>query len=248
MPLAPMTHAPRVLAIPLAATTVAPVLVRNEPFAPGQSVLASSAGAGQVFGASSPAGDRTRQLKFQVACSSTFGDIAPAAFAIGQVAARDAVGNPTGNLTISLGTAGGRLGLGVIPLGAIAAATLLNCIILVNGVPQGKITDANAPNPAAGQFGLDDNTDAGYTLVIGGGVGVLPLGTEIEILLPEAAVLLAKSNTGTGAALGGGVLEERLIGVPVSYTDLMGRTANRLKRSDFLAADVAAVALTGLTK
>lgn len=247
MPLAPMTHAPRVLNIPLAATAVAPVLCRNEPFAPGQSVLASSAGASQIFGASSPAGDRTRQLKFQVAAA----DIIVAASTLAQVAAaRDAAGNVTGDLTITLGTAGGRLGLAVIPLGAIAAGTLLSCIVLVNGVPYAKITDANAPNPGVGQFGLDDNTDAGYTLVIGASTGTdaILIGTEIEILLPEAAVLLSKSNNGTGAALVASVLEERLIGVPISYTDPMGRTANRLKRSDFLAADVAAAALTGLTK
>jgi len=245
-----LTAAPRVINVPLAATTVAPVVCSVEPFAPGQITLALSAGAGQIFGSCHPGrSDQTRYLSFQVAAA----DVAAAASTLGQVAAaREADGDVSGDLTVSLGTVAAPLPIGILPVdgGAIGADDLLNAIVLVNGVPYGRITDANAPNPGLLQWGLDADTEIGTVLVIGAGVGagVLKVGSLIEIIKPDSTLtkLLAKSGRVAGAALVAGVAEQRELAVTVSVTDTAGRTGNRLARVNFVAANVAAVALAGI--
>jgi len=251
MTLAAMTSAPRVINVPLAATAVAPVLVRVEPFAPGNpGMLALSAGAGQVFGSCHPGeSDQTRVLNFVVAKA----DIAAAASTLGQVAAaREADGDVSGDLTISLGTVAAPLPIGLLPVdgGSIGADDLLNAIVLVNGVPLARITDANAPNPGVGQWGLDADTEIGTILVIGASTGanVIKVGTEIQIIKPDSTftALLAKPGRVVGAALVAGVAEERVLSVTKSVTDTGGRTGLQYARVNFLAANVAAVALAGL--
>lgn len=252
MPLGPLASAPRVLSIPLAATSVAPVIARVDPFAPGSPVMALSAGAGQVFGSCHPGkNDVTRYLKFRVVAA----DVAAAASTLSQVAAaRDSAGNVTGDLTIGLGTVAAPLAIGILPVmtTSISADDLLNAIVLVNGVPLKRITDANAPDPAAGEWGLDADTEIGTRLVIGASTGTsaIRVGTEIEIIKPDPTytALLNKPGRVAGAALVAGVAEQRELGVAVSVTDLAGRSVNKQARVDFLAADVAAVTLLGLSK
>jgi hypothetical protein len=256
----PLQAAPRTLNVPLSASGVAPTKLGVEPFVPGDRVLALSAAAATLYGACSPRGDVTRSLKFIVAGA----DIAAAVNVVGQVAAAARVGTTkvTGDLTVSFGAAGGRLALGVIPACTTIAAPLehLGAIVLVNGVVWGRIVDANAPNPAAasalglaGQWGYDDNTDAGYTIVLGADTtGYIPVGAEVEILLPNLSLtgtsnmLLAKSAVAAGAALVAGVAEERYLGARLVTTDTAGRSSARLARVDFLAAGVGAAALVGI--
>lgn len=248
----PITSAPRVVAVPLAATAVAPVLARLSPFEPGQSVLAQSAGAGQIFGSCHPGkNDPTRYLKFIVKSA----DVAAAASTLGQVAAaRDASGNVTGDLTVSLGTVAAPLAIGLLPVmsTSISADDLLNAIVLVNGVPYARITDATAPNPSTIQWGLDSDTEIGTILVIGASTGanLIRVGSEVEIIKPDSTItaLLMKATMVAGAALVASVPEERLLSAPVVTTDTAGRSVTRPARVDFLAADVAAVTLLGLSK
>jgi hypothetical protein len=249
-----MTVAPRVINVPLAATTVAPTLLRVEPFAPGQSVLALSAGAGQIFGAASPAGDVARQLKFIVKGA----DVAAAAATVAQTAAaRVGTTKVTGDLTINLGIVGGRLPFfGAIPANATnTAAEMLGAIVKVDGVVWGRGTDANAPNPGVKTWVMDADTEAGYILQLGAdATDYIPVGAEVEILLPNLAItgvannLLAKPGPAAGAALAAGVAEERLLSVVATRTDTAGRSGARDLRVDFAICDVAAVSLTGLSK
>jgi hypothetical protein len=260
MPLAPLASAPRAIVVPLAATTVAPVIVRTSPFESGQSVLAQSAAAGDLMGACHPGiNDNARYLKFKVVSA----DIAAASKTIGQVAAaRDAAGNVTGDLTVSLGLAAAadQLSIGLMPAAAaIDSADLLGAIVLVNGVPYGRITDANAPNPGVGQWGLDDNTEVGTVLVIGASTGtnLIRVGTEIEIIKPDLTVggsswatagRVCKPAAAAGAALVATLPEERMLALRVTGTDTAGRTYARAARVDFVAADVGAITILGLSK
>jgi hypothetical protein len=256
---APLAAAPRTLNVPLSASGVPVTALGVEPFMPGDRVLALSAGAATVYGACSPRGDVARSLKFIVAGAN----IAAAASVVGQVAAaRDGTTKVTGDLTVSFGAAGGRLALGAVPACATITAPLehLGAVVLVNGVAWGRIVDAAAPNPAAasalglaGQWGRDSDTDAGYTIVLGADVtGYIPVGAEVEILLPDLALtgtsnmLLAKTAVAAGAALVAGVAEERYLGARLVSTDLAGRSVAKLARADFVACGVAATALVGL--
>jgi len=261
MPLShiPLAATPRTLNVPIAASGVPPTKLGVEPFVPGDRVMALSAAAATIYGACSPRGDTARSLKFIVAGA----DITAAVNVVGQVAgARVGTTKVTGDLVISFGAAGGRLSLGVIPICTTIAAPLehLGALVLVNGVVWGRIVDANAPNPAAGgslgaagQWGYDDNTDAGYTIVLGADTtGYIPVGAEIEILLPNLSLtgtsnmLLTKSAVAAGAALTAGVAEERYLGVRAVVTDTAGRSSARLARVDFAMCGVGAAALIGI--
>jgi hypothetical protein len=226
--------------------------VRVTPFTPGQVVKAESAGAGVIHGAAAPWGDPDRHLTFKVAASN----ITAAANVIGQTtstAGRATAGKVVADLTISLGASGGRLQLDAIPTSdtAIGIADMLEAIVLLNGVPLIRILDNNSPAPAAGEWCLDANTDAGYTLVIGAdSTDYIPVGAQIDILLPSTTYtgLLMKPGNVAGAALVANVPEERMLAFGVSSTDLMGRTVVKPVAVDFVAASVATVVLTGLSQ
>jgi hypothetical protein len=260
MPLASLASAPRVLALPVTTgtgartstgTCDAVVRLRNEPFAPGQSVLASSAGAGAAYGVPAPWGDATRHLKFKIAGSN----ITAAASIVGQVtttAGRATAGKVVADLTVSLGIiTTGQLAIGTIPTAdtAIAYDDMLGAILLVNGVPYTRILDASSPAPAAKEWCAD--SDDATVLVIGAdSTDYLPVGAEVDLLFPDSTKigLLAKPNAVAGAALVANIPEERRLGVGLATTDTAGRSVRHLMNADFLAAAVAKVTLVGLTK
>jgi len=257
---APISKAPRVINLPVTTGTGSRTstgtcdkvtAVRLSPFEPGQSVLALSPGAGQVFGVPSPSGDKHRHLTFVI--SGT--DITAAAYKVGQVAAtggRTDAAKVQTDLTVSLGIiTTGELAIGQLTAAAtsVQADDMLSVILTVNGVPYTRILDASSPAPAAGEWCLD--SDDKTVLVIGAdSTDYLPVGAQIDIFKTDTTLvkLLSKPGAVTGAAFVAGVAEERMLSVPVSYTDLNGRTGNREARVDFVAADVAQVALTGLSK
>lgn len=256
----PISKAPRVINVPVTTGTGARTAtgtcdtvtkVRLSPFEPGQSVLALSPGASAVYGVPAPYGDQTRHVTFQIAAA----DITAAANKVGQVAAtggRSDASKVQTDLTVSLGIiTTGELPIGQLPAGAtsIEADDMLSAILLVNGVPYTRILDASSPAPAAGEWCLD--SDDKTVLVIGAdSTTPLPVGAQIDILKPNTALikLLSKPGSVAGAALVAGVAEERMLAVPVSTTDTAGRTGNRDASVDFIAANVAAAVLTGLSK
>lgn len=257
---APLTSAPRVIALPFTtgtggrkATTTCDLVTKLgvSPFEPGQSVLAQSAGAAAIYGVPAPYGDEARHLKFTVASA----DVTAAADTVGQVAAtggRATSGKVVTDLTVSLGIVStGELPIGTLPQASttVQADDMLSAIVLVNGVPYTRLLSASSPAPAAKEWCLD--ADDATVLVIGAdSTDYIPVGATIEILKPDTAkiALLAKPGVGAGAALVANVPEERLLGIPISTTDTAGRTGNRLCRVDFIASNVAAATLLGLSK
>jgi len=257
---APLASAPRVIALPFTggtggrkATTTCDLVTKLgvSPFEPGQSVLAQSAGAAAIYGVPAPYGDEARHLKFTVSAT----DITAAADKVGQVAdtgGRADASKVVTDLTVSLGIIStGELPIGTLPEGAttIQADDMLSAILLVNGVPYTRLLDASSPAPAAGEWAVD--ADDATVLVIGAdSTDYIPVGATIEILKPDTTkiALLAKPGAVAGAALVANIPEERLLGIPISTTDTAGRTGNRLCRVDFIATNVAAASLLGLSK
>jgi hypothetical protein len=250
--LSPLGSSPRTLPLTLLASAVAPTHLKTEPFVPGNPVSAIGAANALLWGCSVNRNTALKYLKFTVAKA----DVTPAANTIGQVAAaREADGDVSGDLTITFGSAAGQM-IDSIPdhTNAALASTHLGLIVLVNGVPYGRIVDAAAPAPAVLQFGMDNDTADNYNIIIGASTGadVLPVGTEIEVFIGLNIDELAKRSAAgvyaAGTALAASVPEERFLGVINSTTDTAGRSVVRLVGSDFVVSETAASSLVSITK
>lgn len=241
-----LTSAPRALLLPAVASGVAPTATRLSPFEPGAPVLVSSVGAADVVGAAIKRFDAATHLQFRVATAA----VTPASYVVGQSGTFTA-GLLTTDLTVTLGGAGGRLawkaGAAIAAMTATVAADHLAVIVTVDGVPYKRITDATGPNPAAGQWGFDTDTDAGFTIVLGFG-GNLVTGALVELFVGQNIGSVAKLTGAAGAALVAGGIEERVLGVPVAGTDPMGRATTRIAESDFVMSNTAVATVFSLAK
>lgn len=259
MPLGSMRSSPRVLNLPLTATGVAPTLLRDAPFAPGQVVEALSAGAAALRGGCFDRATAKKSLRFKVAAA----DVSIASGVVSQVAtggSRDSSGNVTGVLVVTFGNAARQLlddGTVGIPdyTTAADADEALKVVVLVNGVPFGRIVDAAAPAPAAGQYGMDNDTNDNFNLLIfADATNPLYVGSDVEVLLvSDIAALAVKSATtgllSAGGALTAGVLAERYLGTAeTGLTDTAGRTTTALNNADVVMSEVAACALLPVAK
>jgi hypothetical protein len=249
--LQPLTHSPRTLTLAAAAAGVAPTALRVNPFMGGNLVSAAGAANALLVGASVNRFTALKYAKIVVAAA----DITAAAGVIGQTAgAREADGDVSGDLLLTFGTAAGQI-IDSIPdhTDATDADTHLGLIVVVNGVPYKRIVDANAPNPAAGEFCMDDNTNDNFNLSIGASTGasVLKVGTEIEVFIGLNIGKCAERDASgvliAGTALAASIPEERVLGVISTYTDTAGRSVTGLVKSDFVMAEAAAMSLVGVT-
>lgn len=251
MPIGSMKSSPRTLTLAAAAAGVAPTLLAVEPFVPGNVVSAIGAANALPVGASLNRVDG-KYVKFTV----TKANVTAGAGIIGQTAAaRESDGDVSGDLTIVFGSAVGDI-IDSLPdhTDATDADTHLGVIVLVNGVPYARIVDAVSPNPGVGNWGMDNDTNDNFNVIIGASTGtdVLKVGTEIEVFIGlNIGKIAERDAAGTliaGTALAASVPEERYLGVIATRTDTAGRSVTELVRSDVVMGEAAACALVSITK
>jgi hypothetical protein len=252
MPLGSLQSSPRILPVPVSGAGVAPVRTRVEPFVGGQLVQAQSAtDNATITGANlnlvRATGTNGRYIKFALPKAN----VTPAAQTLGFAGTRDANGNATDDITVTFGAAAGDIALSIPVDGALAAAEALAAVLLVNGVPYGRILDAGAP--VANEWCCSADGGVGlYTIVIGVGATAIRVGTEFEFFIPELVGVLAKP-TATGLAAGTALTPastpvERRLGVVVAGVDTAGRTNAQLANVDIVLAGVGIVTLINITK
>jgi hypothetical protein len=249
MPLAPLAVAPKIINLPLTAAGVAPTLCRVAPFRHGNEVVALSAGAAALRGACFDRATAKKSVRLIAPAAA----ISAAAGTVGFAATWS--GNKiTAPLVITLGNAAGNI-IDSIPdhTTAADADTAIAVVVLVNGVPFGRIADAASVSTAAGQWGMDNDTADNYNVTIfADATNFIPVGAEIEILLTNKIGALAQRNATTGAleaggALTAGVAVQRRLGVVETVVDTAGRSTVALASSDVIMSEVAACSLLSQT-
>jgi len=203
--------------------------------------------------------NRNTALKYLkvVVTKADVGTTTAVANQINQVAAaRELDGDVSGDLTLIFGSVAGQMLDSITDhTSAASAATHLSLIVMVNGVVYGRIVDAASPNPAVLQFGMDNDTNDNFNIIIGASTAdtdIIKVGTEIEIFIGLNINELAKRSAAgvyaDGTALAAGVPTELFLGTTTTVTDTAGRSTTRLIRSDFIVSETAACSLVNVTK